>query len=167
MIPAMKFTYPIFTLLIMLGTFISCERDEDIDKEKPTVDISYTGAFPTQCDTLYFGQDFYLRIQLRDNVELGSFSIDIHHNFDGHSHSSEVLECTKDPVKDPVNPFILIEDFDIPVGLKVYETDLALPVALDNNAGPFDEGDYHFFISLTDKEGWSAQRGLSIKMLYR
>jgi hypothetical protein len=29
----------------------------------------------------------------------------------------------------------------------------------------FDPGDYHFFISLTDREGWSAQKGLNIKVL--
>ena len=31
----------------------------------------------------------------------------------------------------------------------------------------FDEGDYHFTIRLTDKEGWSIQKGLSIKMFYQ
>ena len=31
----------------------------------------------------------------------------------------------------------------------------------------FDDGDYHFFISLTDDAGWSVQKGLSIKMLHR
>ena len=42
----------------------------------------------------------------------------------------------------------------------------AMAIALSGN-GLYDEGDYHFFISLTDKEGWSAQKGLSVKMLHR
>ena len=154
---------PAFLLLLVS----SCEKDEEVDTEKPAIDLSIQDAFPVNCDTLYFGETFKLKALFSDNVELGSYSIDIHHNFDHHSHSTEVTECDLDPIKDPVNPFTYIEDYDIPEGLEEYKTDLSISIPAGNESGLYDEGDYHFFISLTDNEGWSAQKGLSIKMLHR
>jgi hypothetical protein len=153
----------ISVLVIVLAT--SCEKD--IDKEKPTIDLSIPGAFPVNCDTLYFGETFGLKALFSDNAELGSYSIEIHHNFDHHAHSTEVTECDLDPVKNPVNPFLMIEEYAIPAGQMEYETDVSIAVPDSNGTGSFDEGDYHFFISLTDAEGWSTQKGLSIKILYR
>lgn len=150
-------------LVIVLGA--SCEKD--IDKEKPIIDLSIPDAFPVNCDTLYFGETFELKALFSDNAELGSYSIDIHNNFDHHAHSTEVTECTLDPVKDPVNPFLLMEGYDIPASLMEYETDVSISIPASNGTGTYDEGDYHFFISLTDAEGWSTQKGLSIKILYR
>lgn len=151
----------------MLMFFNACEKDEDIDTEKPTINNSFTGAFPVNCDTIYFGETFEVKLLFTDNVELGSYSIDIHNNFDHHSHSTEVTECNLDPIKDPVNPFVFIEDYDIPNGMTEYETNLSISIPSGNANGNYDEGDYHFFLSLTDAEGWSTQLGLSIKMLYR
>ncbi|MBP7210540.1 MAG: DUF4625 domain-containing protein [Paludibacteraceae bacterium] len=144
----------------------SCEKD-DIDDQKPKIDLSIQDAFPISCDTLYFGETFILKVKFTDNVQLGSYSIDIHNNFDHHSHSTEVTECNLDPIKIAVIPFTFIEDYAIDKGLKTYETNLSITIPAGNATGQFDEGDYHFFISLTDKSGWSAQKGLSIKILHR
>ncbi len=136
----------------------SCE-EEDVDREKPTIDLSIEDAFPVNCDTLYFGESFVFKALFSDNAELGSiraYSIDIHNNFDHHSHSNEVTECSLDPVKEPVNPWLFIENFDIPAGLDVFETNQSISIPATNDKGLYDVGDYHFFISLTDKEGWSA-----------
>jgi hypothetical protein len=163
----MKNTVKNLVLILVLALLFSCENKEAIDKEKPQIDNGFSGAFPMNCDTFYFGEPFILKVKFTDNVELGSFSIDIHNNFDHHSHSTEVSECNLSPVKEPVNPYVLIQDYDIPEGLSEYFTHLSIELPVQNNTGKFDEGDYHFFISLTDKEGWSAQMGLSIKMLHR
>ncbi len=158
-----------FALAVLFLSFliISCEKDDDIDTEKPTIDNGFTGAFPANCDTLYFGESFELKIQFTDNSELGSYSISIHDNFDHHSHSTEVTACELDPIKEPINSFTFIEDYTIPEGSQAYETDFSISIPTGNENGLFDDGDYHFFISLTDKEGWSDQKGLSIKMLHR
>ena len=156
--------------LLALTTFSSCNDDDDIDKQVPAIDLSSIDAFPVNCDTLYFGESFQMRILFSDNAELGAneaFSIDIHNNFDHHSHSTEVTECDLDPEKDPVNPLTLMMNFDIPAGLQEYETDITMDIPEGDGNGPYDDGDYHFFISLSDKEGWSAQKGLSIKMMHR
>ena len=160
----------IIIILFLVVLFInSCEKEE-IDKEKPAIDLNIQNAFPVNCDTLYFGETFTFRVLFTDNAGLGSddaYSMDIHHNFDHHSHSTEVTECQLSEEKDAVNPFTYIQDFSIPEGLKVHETDKTVTIPASNSTGMFDEGDYHFFISVTDKEGWTAQKGLSIKILYR
>ncbi len=158
------------SIIIVLSLFLgSCEKDE-VDKVKPSIDLSLQDAFPVNCDTLYFGETFKFKALFSDNAELGSvtaYSIDIHNNFDHHSHSTEVTECNLNPKKEPVNPFLFIENYDIPAGLSKYETNLSISIPSGDKNGDYDEGDYHFFISLTDKEGWSAQKGLSVKILYR
>ena len=156
----------LFLLIVSFTAFLSCEEDSK-DDVKPTIDLSVSGAFPVNCDTIYFGETFTLKVLFTDNVELGSFSIDIHHNFDHHSHSTEVTECNSDPDKEPVNPYVFIQDYDIPQGLIEYETNLEINIPSTENSVLLDEGDYHFYISLTDKQGWSEQKGLSIKMLHR
>jgi len=145
----------------------ACKKTENVDTEKPTIDLNIPDAFPLNCDTLYFGETCSFKMLFSDNLELGSFSIDIHHNFDHHSHSTEVTECSLDPSKKPANPFTFIDDFPIPEGQKEYATDMQIAIPSGNNNGLFDDGDYHFFVSLTDKEGWSAQKGLSIKIIHR
>jgi hypothetical protein len=156
----------VILFFILLIFIISCEKDDDIDTEKPIIDLTIQDAFPVNCDTLYFGVTFELKTLFSDNAELGSYSIEIHNNFDHHSHSTEVTECNLDPIKDPVNPFTFIEDYDIPTGIKEYETNILISIPSGNANGTFDEGDYHFMIRLTDKEGWSTQKGLSIKILH-
>ena len=154
-------------LILLLVFLYSCDNGEEIDKEKPEIDLTFADAFPVNCDTIYFGETFHFKALFTDNVELGSYNIDIHHNFDHHSHSTEVAECSLGPKKEPVNPFTFIQDFSIPDGTKEFETGENVEIPNGNESGLYDEGDYHFFISLTDKEGWSAQKGLSIKMLHR
>jgi hypothetical protein len=170
--PALIFiTMKIFRIIIIPAFLLffhsSCDKHDEIDTLKPVIDLSIRDVFPVNCDTIYFGESFELKMLFKDNVELGSFSVDIHHNFDHHSHSTEVTVCSFDPIKEPVNPFLFIDDYNIPTGLTEYETSVLISIPSGDGNELFDEGDYHFFISLTDREGWSAQKGLSIKMLYR
>ena len=162
----MRANWCIISSLLLLFVIVSCEKNKNIDTEKPVIDNSFSGDFPKNCDTLYFGESFDFKVVLSDNVELGSFSIGIHNNFDHHSHSTEITECNLDPIKQPINPYLFIQDYDIPIGQTEYETNLTIFVPSGRGNELFDEGDYHFMISLTDKEGWSSQMGLSIKMLH-
>lgn len=166
----MKILHFLLPVILSIFSLNSCENNEDIDKEKPTIDLTMKNTFPLNCDTLYFGESFNLKVRFVDNVELGSvraFSIDIHNNFDHHSHSTEISTCYLNPIKSPVNPFTFIDDFDIPTGGKEYQTNLSISIPSGNENGLYDAGEYHFFIRLTDKSGWSTQKGLSIKILHR
>lgn len=152
---------------ILLFLVVACSDDNEVDTAKPAIDISFTGAFPANCDTIYFGEAFVMKMKFSDNVELGAYSINIHNNFDHHSHSTEITACNPDADKDPVNPYVSIDDYSIPEGSKEYETNLTITIPENDGTEWYDDGDYHFFISLTDKEGWSSQKGLNIKMLHR
>ncbi|GAF03609.1 DUF4625 domain-containing protein [Saccharicrinis fermentans] len=161
-------TVVLFLAVGTMAVLTSCQNDDDIDDLKPEIDITIEDAFPAHCsDTIYFGEPFILKVRFTDNEELGSFSLDIHHNFDHHSHSTEFMECELDPEKNPVNPYTIIEEYDIPEGLEEYVTDFPITIPSSDASGLFDEGDYHFHISLTDKNGWSTQVGIGIKMAHR
>ena len=148
-------------LLSMAFFFTACSGDnEKIDTEYPVIDISASNTFPVQCSEITRGQKITFRTKFTDNAQLGSYSLDIHHNFDHHTHSTEVNDCVSDPIKKPVNPLLYINSVTIPVGQKNY-------VAVQEISFPqvIDPGDYHFLIRLTDKEGWQTIKGLSIKIL--
>ena len=150
----------ILILLTVFSVFSACKKEEDIDTTYPEISNSITDAFPIQCSVIKRGEKFSFKAVFSDNLELGSSSIDIHHNFDHHSHSTEVNSCTMEPVKVPVNPFLLIKTYPIPSGQKSYIMNEELVVPL--NADP---GDYHFMIRLTDKAGWQTIKGISIKII--
>jgi hypothetical protein len=152
----------IFSLFTSLLTYGGCKKDDWVDDILPTIDISADNAFPHNCDTLYLGETAQIVIKLNDNKELGSYSIDIHNNFDHHSHTTEVIACEDEADKIAVNPFLYIQSFSLPDGLTSYETNLAIQIPADA-----DPGDYHFLVRVTDNEGWQALKGLSIKLVQR
>lgn len=148
--------------LLFVATLSACKKDgnkEEIDTEYPVIDISSTDAFPKQCSIIKRGEKFVFKANLSDNRQLGSVSIDIHHNFDHHSHSTEVEGCNMESKKVPINPMLLIKSFPIPSGQKTYQ--VAQEIDIPANVDP---GDYHFMIRLTDEEGWQTLKGLSIKI---
>jgi len=147
--------------IVFLMVISACKKEDQsgIDTEYPVIDVTSSDAFPKQCSTIKRGETFIFRAQLNDNVELGSVSVDIHHNFDHHTHSTELESCTLDPSKAPVKPFLLIRSYPIPQNLKAYTVEQEISIPSD-----IDPGDYHFMIRLTDKEGWQAIKGLSVKV---
>ncbi len=148
--------------LSLLLSFWSCNKNE-IDDEPPVIIMNEAHHFPQACDTLYVGETFTFKATFSDNQELGAYSIDIHHNFDHHSHSTETEGCEPNPPKSPTeNVFLYIQSFPIPPGLKTYEAEASIEIPHG-----VDTGDYHFFLALTDKEGWQTIRGVGIKVMER
>lgn len=153
-----------FRIIIALGILslaLSCSKDaETADTEYPVIDANFTEAFPQQCGVVQRGETFVFRARFNDNVALGSFSIDVHNNFDHHSHSTEYGECTMEPEeKTPVKPFKYVESFEISNAPVTYEAEVEIEVPDD-----VDPGDYHFEIKVVDQTGWQTLRGLSIKI---
>lgn len=157
----MKKLRTLYSGLILILLLANCSKDiaEPIDKTYPEINNTEATAFPKQCSEIKRGETFVFNVLLKDNAQLGSISVDIHHNFDHHSHSTEVNDCTMEPVKTAVKPYLLIRDFPLPTGLKSYQFQSEIQVPAD-----VDPGDYHFMIRLTDKEGWQTLKGLSIKI---
>ena len=147
--------------LLFLAVISGCKKDKDgpIDTSYPEIQLESQNSFPKQCSIVKRGESFNVRAMLTDNAELGSLSIDIHNNFDHHSHSTEVADCTMDPIKPTVKPFLFIKSFPIAGGLKTLEANEVISIPAD-----IDPGDYHFLIRVTDKEGWQTIKGISIKI---
>lgn len=155
-----KYYKLILSFIILPVLFLSCHRDKtDIDENKPEILASGNEASPKNCNVFIKGTFIPVRLIFSDDVELGSFNIEVHNNFDHHTHSTEHEECTLDAKKQPVHPWIYNKDFTIPSKLKSYKVNIDIPIPAD-----IDEGDYHFMIRLTDKSGWQQLRSWSIKI---
>ncbi|MBE9488469.1 MAG: DUF4625 domain-containing protein [Bacteroidetes bacterium] len=157
----------IFLSLIIVLSFVACNEKNDVDTQKPQIDMTIDGASPLNCQTIYYGEPFKFKALFKDNDALGSYSIGLHNNFDNHSHTTEINECAHDAIKDAVNPFIFSKEYMIDKDKKESLVEFEMCFDKGNDKGNFDDGDYHFFISLTDKNGWSQKKGLSIKLLHR
>ncbi|MEA4982375.1 MAG: DUF4625 domain-containing protein [Paludibacter sp.] len=152
----------IHLILIFTSTlFFGCD-DVVKDEELPVINMSGIAAFPQNCVTVYRGESFTFNALFTDNVELGSYSIEMHHNFDHHTHSTSSTECEMEAIKTPVNPLLFIEEYDIPQGKKSYSATIEIDIPAD-----VDTGDYHFMVRLTDKSGWQTFEGISMKIAER
>jgi hypothetical protein len=150
----------IMMLIAALMIIAGCSKSEgEIDTTYPSIDITAEAAFPKQCSIIERGSKFTFNASFSDDLELGAVSIDIHHNFDHHSHSTEVSNCDMDPIKSAVKPFLFIQDYTIPGGINNHTMKQEISVPAD-----IDPGDYHFLIRVTDKAGWQTIKGISIKI---
>ena len=158
----MKFILKYNYILILLLLLTSCSDSDsvDIDEEKPTISINYDNGFPQACAQLTRGETYTFRAMVTDNQALASYSLDIHHNFDHHTHDDQGEVCTLEDVKTAVNPLIYIENFSIEDGLTSYEINISLTIPED-----VDTGDYHCSYSVTDETGWQSRTSIDIKII--
>lgn len=155
----MKTGWSLLFLVALMLPLNSCS-DEDKDDIYPNIDMTGDDAFPVNCSVLHPGDTFTFRALFTDNEELDAFSLEFHDNFDHHTHSTDVVDCEMEPDKEPINPFQLIEEYNIPPGLTSYEA--AVDVSIPEDV---DTGDYHFMVRLTDASGWQSLKGIAIKIL--
>lgn len=145
-------------LMILFASVLSCKK-EAADNEYPIVDINYPNFFPKNCSKVSRGKSFTTVIKVYDNAELGSLSVDIHENFDHHTHSTEVDGCPEAPEKEPINPFSAIVAIPLPPQQTNYTAIKEIFIPAD-----VDTGRYHFMIRLTDKAGWQTIKGIEINI---
>ena len=152
------YIYIFFTLLFLT----SCSSDDNIDKdlEKPTITINYNEGFPQACAQLVKGQTYNFRAKVTDNLALASYSLDIHHNFDHHTHDDQEEPCDLGLKKQAINPFIFMQNYPIEDGLATYEINISLKIPED-----IDTGDYHTAYSVTDQTGWQSRTSMDIKII--
>ena len=152
----MKSKYILLLLLCALGACSSTDTDTTVPEILPVGEA--TG--PLNCQEFSRGEAIFFDYLFRDDTELGAFNLEIHNNFDHHTHSTEAGECRQDPAKQPVKPWILNKDYPIPAGSTSYEAKVTIPVPED-----VDPGEYHFMIRLTDRSGWQQLKSVSIRIL--
>jgi hypothetical protein len=149
----MKQQFILSTILTI--ALLSCGDKEERDLQKPEIQI----VSPQNCAELRRGESFTFTAHFADNAELGSYNLEIHHNFDHHSHSTDSKDCTPDDAKTPVNPWVFNQDYTIPAGSLTFDASVEIPIPAD-----IDKGDYHFMVRLTDKSGWQQLAAVSVKI---
>ncbi|WP_233783228.1 DUF4625 domain-containing protein [Flavivirga eckloniae] len=156
----LKTTYYLL-LLVMLPT-VSCSSGDSIDKDeqKPTITINYAEGFPQACAELTKGQTYIFRAKVADNKALASYSLDIHNNFDHHTHDDQGIDCNLESTKQAINPLIFMENFSIENNPTSYEIKITLAIPDD-----VDPGDYHCQYSVTDQTGWHSRTSVDIKIV--
>ncbi|PKV50374.1 uncharacterized protein DUF4625 [Aquimarina sp. MAR_2010_214] len=149
--------------ILLCGLFIvSCSSDDSTgkDEEKPTININYGEGFPKACTQLVKGQTYIFKAKVTDNIALASYSLDIHNNFDHHTHDDQKPQCDLNPIKQAINPLIFLENYPIEDGLTIHEINISLTIPND-----IDTGDYHCQYSVTDKTGWQSRTSVDIKVI--
>lgn len=156
---SLKFLLP---SLVPLFFITACSSDDNtgIDEEKPTISVNYSDGFPQSCAELVKGQTYNFRAWVTDNVALASYSLDIHENFDHHTHDDHETPCDPEPGKKAANPMIFMENYAIENGPTSYE--IIIPVTIPND---IDAGDYHCQYAVTDQTGWQSRTSIDIKIV--
>ena len=146
---------------LIMATLCGCSSSDDEKKDMTYPLISDEGitAFPTDCQVYNRGEVIPFNYILSDDTELGAYNIEIHHNFDHHTHSTSAVECERDENKKPVKPWIYNRDFTIPEGTQTYNARIDIDIPTD-----IDPGDYHFMLRLTDRAGWQQLHSVAIKI---
>ncbi len=155
-----KLSYLIMLLAGMLS-MASCGSDdvEEKDLENPVISEAGITANPIDCQVYKRGDVIPFQYVFTDNKALGSYNIEIHNDFDHHTHSTSATDCPLDAKKEPVNPWVYNQDFTIPAASKSFtgRQDIKIPTTIDT-------GDYHFMIRLTDEAGHQQIKGIAIKI---
>ena len=147
------------TLLCALCACSSSDDEETKDMTYPVINTTDIVAVPTDCQVFKRGDVIPFNYLFTDNMELGAYNIEIHNNFDHHTHGTSSVECPMETEKKPVNPWVYNQDYTIPAGQRSYTArhDIAIP-------SDIDPGDYHFMVRLTDHAGWQQLHALAIKI---
>ncbi len=147
------------TLLCALCACGSSDDDGTKDMTPPVISQEGITANPIDCQKYQRGGVIPFNYVFTDDTELGSYNIEIHNNFDHHTHSTSSVECEMDAEKDPVNAWVYNQDFNIPNGQKKHTARIDIPIPAD-----IDAGDYHFMVRVTDKAGWQQLHAVAIKI---
>ncbi len=117
--------------------FMSCEKDDKTDVTKPVIKLNA----PKEGEALKIGDEHgvHFDMDLSDDVMLKSYQIDVHNNFDNHSHTKS---------DDGTEAFAFKRSYDVS-GKKethIHHHDIKIPA----NATP---GKYHLMVHCLDAAG--------------
>ena len=150
----------IFSSILLCALCACSSSDKTEDMVLPEIKADGAETCPVDCQQFKRGSVIAFHYQFSDNVELGSYNIEVHNNFDHHTHSTSAAECEIDAEKAPVKPWVYNSDFDIPQGQQTYTAIINIDIPAD-----IDPGDYHFMVRLTDQAGWQQLKSMAIKIV--
>ena len=152
-----------FLCIMLLCALCACSSDDDEQQKdmlQPVISDKGIIADPIDCQVYHRGDVIPFHYLFADDTELGAYNIEIHNNFDHHTHSTSSVECPMDVKKDPVKPWVFNQDYTIPAGQQSFDArhDIQIPADIDT-------GDYHFMVRLADRAGWQQLHAVAIKII--
>jgi hypothetical protein len=132
----------ILYLFILSVIVASCSSDDNdpVDVTTPQIDMQE----PHNGDSFGAGGSIAFDAIFTDDVELGSYSIDVHDNLDGHQHG-RIAQTMNDP---SLERWIFKRNYPFPDGSSMYEAQETVGISENAMAGP-----YHFIVQAVDKAG--------------
>ena len=133
-------------LLIGFIGLMSCDSGNDVvDTTAPTIEVEepVMGEYFEAAGHAHFDATF------TDDIELATYNIEIHNNFDGHSHG-RIAATSDDP---DLLKWSYNQSFLIPEGLTVFQAELDDEIEIPANAMA---GPYHFIVQAIDASGNST-----------
>lgn len=159
----------------MVMGFAACENKSK-DTTPPVIDDA--SFLPADCDIYYPGDTMDVHFVCSDDTELGNFNIEIHNNFDHHTHGTSAVDCGEEGEEHHheegtgeeheheheavEGAWVYNQDFAIARGLKSDTVDLRIPVPAEAL-----EGDYHFMLRLTDRAGWQTIKAVAVHLKHQ
>ncbi len=135
----LKHILPIFITAVL---FTSCSDDDVIDTENPEITL----LEPHNEDAFAPGSELLIDATFTDNVELAAYKIEIHEDFDDHTHA--INKTSHD-----LNPWSYEETFTIGSGQTSHHAVHPITIPTEPNGMPVSEGAYHVGIFATDSSG--------------
>ena len=92
-----KILFSLTAVAALLG-MVSCSTES---VEVPVItDLGIT-ANPVDCQVYNRGDSIYFHYRITGHEELGSYNLEIHNNFDHHTHGTQGQTCALDAKKEP------------------------------------------------------------------
>lgn len=153
--------------LSVIGLFSlgACSSDSSVDTEKPVIVLNA----PVEGANLAVGVDIHLDMIVSDNDALGSYNIDIHGDFDGHSHGDQAASLVKFVVtqndssteNEGRTPFAFNKTWNDIFGKRndnVHHHEIVIPADAKR-------GEYHFVVKVLDQSGNQTMEVRSINIV--
>ncbi len=137
----------VYVLSLTVLFFTSCSDDDDnnVDTTRPVIVLNE----PTDHQEFLPGEEIHFDADFSDNVELGSYKIEIHDASDGHSHRSAHDD------HDVAWAYEITNQFEAGLRNQNVHTHIDIPVTI--NGEPIKEGHYHLGVFCTDRAGNQSQ----------
>ena len=149
---------PLIFLCLVAILSVKCKKDNKTAANFPHITIN----LPSNCDTISTGDFLNFDVTFSGSTSLSAYAIDIHNDFDKHIHQGSDLNCKQSAKKDPYNPFIYLQLFDIPPYTLDYQTSILI-----NIPESIDTGDYHVYVRLANLEGYQTNSNVFIKIVHK
>ncbi|MDR3252152.1 MAG: DUF4625 domain-containing protein [Tannerella sp.] len=134
-----KYLFTVSFAISALSLSTSC--DTESDTTPPVINL----IEPENDELLHIGGEVHFEMELSDDEGLKSYKVEIHNNFNSHTHELTVRSAGED---ENTTPFAFNKSWDVSgkKNASIHHLEIVIP----ENATP---GHYHFMVYCTDEAG--------------